>query len=437
VNVVERSVLNLYLDPRVRVACQGHLSGWMFGEDWVGQFIRCLDQNKYDGRVPEAAELVMELHTAFGIGRSDCETVADIVLRHKSPKSYEDAMDSAQSWIQQAHITNGVEIIAAGNDADYRRKGVESITYGATLQLSADSFFDFSDVDSIEAARQDDFPDGSHVIQSAYQLVNKASAYGGYKYGDLVMVAAESGVGKSTLMCHEMAHQAANGYKAAYFALGDMTEYDLFIKLVSNLAGVDSEALLTDGYQRYMTPVIVEALRNIRVKSLPPDQLDVYQLLSKASQLRQNFQFDLLVVDYDANIKESTGLGNSYMEGGTVYANLKGYGKGKCVVMVGSQTKIQYWGEELVRKSYANDSSKKQHHVDIMLGLGRNKECPLIGKLNIAKMRRGKTDVWTHVALDNAKGRIPEVRKSKYERRLQEYKIANGGDLVYELEDAE
>src|SRR5690606_27111477 len=102
-------------------------------------------------------------------------------------------------------------------------------------------------------------------------------------------------------------------------------------------------------------------------------------------------KFDMVIIDYDANIK-SQNSDNMYGEGGNTYANLKSYGKGKCVVMIGSQAKTVYWDLEILPMDAPAESSKKAHHVDIMLTIGRNKICPHLGTINIAKMRRGQAE---------------------------------------------
>jgi len=134
----------------------------------------------------------------------------------------------------------------------------------------------------------------------------------------------------------------------------------------------------------------VLAVAQLTAARLDDQVNNIYQLLAKTSQLFAKFPFKVMFTDYDANIQESVKLNSSYVEGGTIYANIKGYGKARCVNYVGCQTKIIHWGEEKILKHFPNDSSKKQHHLDFLLGLGKNKECPGIGTLNLPKVRRGR-----------------------------------------------
>lgn len=435
-SAVEYSVLNMFTHPEVRISCIGHIHSWMFDSSWVGQYIQCLGQPKYDGVVPPLNDVVIDLYNNFGVSISDCELAANVLLGYTPPASFDDAISAIQGWIQQCHITQGVEIIASSNTPEYKQRGLESIKTAVSFQLTADTFYDFSAEGVIEKAKEEDFPHGTRVIRSSFNIINKSSSYGGYKNGDLVMVAAESGVGKSTLMCCEGAHFMRDDLRVAYLALGDMTEYDLFIKFMANYLNIESQVIVEEGWQQFVTPEIKEWFKNLRVRAFAPDTLDVHQLLSKANQLYKKFPFHVLMVDYDANIRSINGGDNSYLEGGQTYANLKGYGKGQCVVFTASQTKIQYWGEEVIRKNYANDSSKKQHHVDFMIGLGKHKECDKVGTLNLPKVRRGMTDLYCPVALDNGRGIIREIRREEYDHIIYAHKLAQNGNLTYGMDAA-
>jgi hypothetical protein len=435
---VTRSILGLITDPEVRTIASSYLEHWQFEETWEFAYISCIRNPKYSGIVPDLDTFIIDLHTNFHIPESDCEQAAIILLGYNPPKSIDDAVSSIQSYVRDSFITNGIEIIAAGSDKNFKAKGIESIRTAVNLVIAADTFYDFSDLSDISKAKEDDFPVGSTIIKSSFEIINKASSYGGLKLGDLIAIAAGTGIGKSSAMVTEGAFHATNGLKVCHIVLGDLTEYDVFIKYLANYANVETETLITEGYEQYLTEEFISYFKNVRVKSFNPDTLDVYQLLSKIDQLRAKFEFNVLIVDYDANIKDSSNgpNGSSYLEGGVVYANLKGYSKSKCVTYVGSQTKIQYWDDELVLKTYMNDSSKKQHHLDMMIGFGKSKECPYIGKLNIAKMRRGKTDQYTYVHFDNGKGQVKAIKRETYETIKQKHVMMLQGSIEFNVDPA-
>ena len=596
-SIVEQSIISLYLDPEVRTIFKGHLEPWMFKSDWAIKVAKCLNSNTFDGRFPDLQELIVELHSNYGATATECETVAGVMYDYKAPANRDRVIAYLESWIRDAYLADGVETIASGNDKDYRQRGLDAIKQGINFQVGVDTFTDYTAPEAVEKAELEDLPHDGKIIKSSFGVINDSLSYKGYKYGDLTMVAAESGChaadegilmydgsvkmsqdvqvgdqlmgpdsqprtvlslvrgqdqmyrvtttkgdsfivnqhhrlwvkettrqsskwtpvtdvtpkditikeflsrplfvqknkikllkapvdykqaqarqinkdvlhhgiasiellglgdyygwrldkdhlyldddfivhhncGKSTFLLTEAAEFIRSGHTVAHFVLGDMSEFDLFLKYLANFTDTDIEEILQSGWRSWYTDDIKALMQRLRVKALDPDTYDVYQIIAKAEQLRRKFPFDALIVDYDGNIKD-TSDGGSYVEGGVVYANLKGYARGRCAAFIASQTKIQYWGEELILKNYANDSSKKQHHLDLMVGLGANKECRSVGTLNLAKVRRGITDRRTRVEFMNGRGLIREIRQDRYEALIQRHKL-KGSSISYNMQD--
>lgn len=771
---VTRSILGLITDPDVRAIAASYLENWQFSDEpWEFAYISCIRNSKYSGKVPDLDSFIVDLHTNFHVSEDDCEQAANILLNYNEPKSLDDAVSHIQSYVSNSYITNGIEIIAAGSDKNFRAKGIESIKTAVNLVIAADTFYDFSDHDVVAKVITDELPNKDNILPSSFSVINKSLTYKGFRKGDLVCVAAachgadegimmydgsikisqdivvgdqlmgpdslprnvlelkrgkeelykvntyknesfiinkshilhlhqnnkskgtstysrsninvsldeylsksknwkhdsklikssqlefslnlisnlnldpyflgiligdgnystktkvrfyaseielqnyieqhivslgmfytkellvgcyqyyltsgqagkpnflirelsrlgmtgskgktkfipeeylkntiynrlqllaglidtdgyyakhknsyvfssvslklanqvkwlarslgfcssiskcqnktgksrdiisyivrisgnvnqipckikdkiakpntnpknqlyhgissieplgienyygwvldndhlyldddffvhhNSGVGKSTLLVTEGVHFSRLGFKVCHIVLGDLSEADVFLKYLSAYHQVETEKILEEGHQSYLTPEITSYFQNVRVKSLLPDTYDVFQLLAKADQLYAKFPYDVLIVDYDGNIKDSSGLGNSYVESGQIYAQLKGHSMSKnCLVYVASQTKLMHWNDELVSKVSLNDSSKKAMHLDVLIGLGRNKDCPHIGKLNLPKVRRGKSDQYSFILLNNGMGLIQECRRDAYDTALHAY----------------
>ena len=434
--IVEQSILGFCLNPELRATFNNHLQPWMFKTDWAGSFLACLQQPAYDGVVPNMHEFIAALHNLHKVSQSDCEAAANVFLDYNetSARNPSRIIDHVQEWIREAYLTSGLEVIASGNEKDYRSKGIELVSTGISFQLGVDEFDDFTDDAAVEAARQEDLPPNGAIIPSSYSIINRSLSYKGYKYGDLVMVTAESGVGKSTVLITESAHFLRMGFRVAHIVLGDLSRFDVYAKYMANLCDVDFEEILATGHTQYaQDPTFRDCMSRLRVKVFDPDTHDIYQLIAKVGRLRQKFEFDVLIVDYDGNIKDASNSGSSYIEGGAIYANLKGYGRKRCVVFVAAQTKIQYWGEEIILKNFANDSSKKQHHLDLMIGVGPNKEFRGVGTLNLAKVRRGIADRRSRIAFEGNRSRIVEITQAEYDKRIQRHKL-NATNLSYDYE---
>lgn len=436
-NSVENSILSLLTNPDIRSVAAPYIEDWQFSEDWRYKYIQCIKQPKYSGYVPDLDGFVIDLHNHYNVNEEECEYAAAILIGYTPPKSFDEAISNVQEWVRNSYISQGVEIIASGDNNHIKAKGIESIKTAVNLQFAVDSFHDFSDDESTAVLIKEDLPSADNLISSSFNIINKSLTYGAYKKSDLVAVAAASGVGKSTLLVTEGAHFTKLGHKVCHVVLGDLSESDVFLKYLSAYNNCETETILDNGYENYMGPSVKSYFKNLRVKSLLPDTYDVFQLLAKCEQLHKKWQYDVLIVDYDGNIRESSNAVNSYFGLGQTYAQLKAHAQMKnCLVYVASQTKVETWKLEMVPKTSLNDSSKKAMHLDVMVTLGKNEKCPNVGTLNLAKVRRGKSEVYTRIALENGKGLIKEISNNKYRDMMQAYELAQQGILEFDLEQA-
>ena len=425
-STVEQSILQMVMIPQVRDIALGHLQEWMFTSELCQNIHKAMNEPGTSRHsIPDPREFIMRLSSSHNVSDDDCTLAYQLIVDVQDRRDYdlEAYVSHITEFVRDRTLGRGVELIASGGSGRDKMRGQEYLQHALNFSISTDQFYDFSDLTKIQAAKDADLPPGGSIIKSHYGLINKCSLYGGFKFGDLICYSGRPGGGKSTSMVDEGAFAIMQGFKVCHIFLGDMSEYDAFIKYLSYFTGATTNDIIANGYENYITPEIAAYFKRLRVKALPADQYNVYQVLAKANQLRAEFEFELLCIDYDANIKASGGEG-MYGEGGNTYANLKSYGHNKCVVMVGSQIKNEFWDHEIVPLNALAESSKKQHHLDMLINIGRNKICPSIGTLNIAKMRRGISEIQSRLHLDYAMTRIKEISQDAYNLRLAEHKVA-------------
>lgn len=420
-SAVERSVLQMLMIPNIRDVAMEHMFDWMFSTEVCAAVFKALHHASYQNRIPDPKELVLRLHSDFGVSELDCEVGYQIAQDAADTDEYdlEQCIHHITEFARERFMDRGVSMLASADSGAARNQGRAMLQDGLNLIISSDNFYDFSADGSIDTARDLDLPTGGKIIRSHFNLINESSLYGGFKYGDLVMVSAAPGVGKSTAMVCDSACAITQGFRSCHIFLGDMSEYDAFIKYLSYWTGVSTNDIIRYGHGDLYTAEIREMFGRLRVKVLPAVRYDVIQVLARANQIRRQFEFDMLVIDYDANVRLSGG--SLYDDVGNMYANLKSYGQGKCVVEVGSQTKPAFWGNEIVPLEAPNDSSKKQMHIDFMIGIGRNPRCPEIGTVNIPKMRRGVSNVQRRLHMDYAHTRENEISQSQYDALYAEH----------------
>lgn len=241
-----------------------------------------------------------------------------------------------------------------------------------------------------------------------------STPWGGYIRGQVVMVVAEPGNGKTLLMLNEVVNLLKHGKKVFWVSLADMMCSD-FIARISAIALQVPYFQVAIDPKRYFTDEIRELTKNLDIIILPPSFVtpdDILQLVNtKASDS------DVVVIDYDANVKNKTD--NLYMEGDAVYTAgfhiARPPKKQNRLVFIASQPKVQFYGLELLPKESAAESSRKQAIVDIMITIGRiSKSSVHAGMINVAKQRRGAPRVGMYSVTDF--GLFEDISKEQYGR---------------------
>jgi hypothetical protein len=142
--------------------------------------------------------------------------------------------------------------------------------------------------------------------------------------------------------------------------------------------------------------------------------------------------YDVIDVENNSNFLLSNGIiahncppkgENMYEVGGIIYTALKGFAeKERCCILVGSQPKINFWDTELLPMESASESSRKQHAIDMMITMGRNKDCKHLGTLNIPAVRRGEGNVSVRINFEYKNSAIKELTQENYNRILSNFK---------------
>ena len=168
---------------------------------------------------------------------------------------------------------------------------------------SADSAGDFKRLRSLlEAFLEDaDGEDSLHGTAVRTGFMDLDTVLGGFKRGDLLILAARTGVGKSALLLN-FARNAAVGEHGtvAFFAL-EMSGEQLATRLLSAEANVDSTRLRLGMHREDEEARIMQAIGVLGEAKIFIDDsavLTVPEIRAKARRLQSEHGLDLVIVDY-------------------------------------------------------------------------------------------------------------------------------------------
>ena len=339
-----------------------------------------------------------------------------------------------ESYVRWRKTTTQVNYMASQNldaivpissrDKESYIKLAEAINFSVCID-DLENTFDFSKPEDYERAKLQAFP-GGRALKSRFNFINGALQNSGYTIGELTMFVAPTGVGKSTALVGEGISFMSQGFKVLHYILGDLNGLDINHKYIAasmkrslNSVKRDSDALNASEEVRNM-------FSNVVIRKKEANDFDVEELRHDAYRMKDKFDFDALIIDYDGNIRSSSNKAatdNMYEEGGHVYGEIRKLTTNlRCTGLVACQPKVTTWKEEVIGLESASESSKKQHHVDSMITMSRpNRNIPT-GIMNLVKARRGETGKRNCVCYLGGCASILEVSQDEYKMINDWYK---------------
>lgn len=419
-STIDSVVLEYLCDPKVRRVAVPHLQRWMFSDPYDVIFM-CMSDDKHAGKLFEIKSFLIDLHTRFGAPEKVCQMALGIIRNGQTFTDSEakEAINSLNTFVEERLLARGLQQYAQADSPHQRQQGKDNIQRSLNQNITVEDFTLFDTNETIELAREDDFPAGGKIIRSTFSVFNTNRIIGGFKYGDIIMYAARTGVGKTTAMIQEGAGFIDQGYRVGHLCLGDMTEFDLFLQYLTVWSGKTATQVMSTYETLIRTGDYMDKFQQVRIKAVQADVYTVHDVITMFARLKDKFEYDAIIIDYDSNILQKSD--NMYQEGGTTYGLLKGFSKGHCLCAIGSQIKPYFWGHEIVPLEAPVESSKKQFHIDGMLAFGPSTESRRVGTLNIPKMRKGNSDVQVRIFFNYPYSRLEEITTARYEEIKQEH----------------
>lgn len=298
------------------------------------------------------------------------------------------------------------------------------------------------------------------VIKSSFIPLNESYPEGGIIRGQLGVILAPPGVGKTLWLLNLVAsflHPKLNpqNLKIIYFVLGDMNKYNLTVRLLSICLNISQYEIRKKGnFKKYFEmakekyPYLFD-LNRLRFVLLKPGKFTAEQCIKymkktytsvlgedgKITSVSYFDLYDVKIYDYDngfaygSDIKKFGGL-EMYLSGGETYNILKASteevskftGK-QSISLVACQPKVGKADKEYIDMDDMSESAQKQRVIDFMITLAspyawRKKN--FIGVMRAVKGRNA--DLFTAYYLKDISGRFiiieEEVAKNIISQQL-------------------
>lgn len=261
------------------------------------------------------------------------------------------------------------------------------------------------DINSLLADNPNDF------IPSRYDWINNTfDPYPGYERGQMILVSAAPGVGKTLWLMSEALGMASRGYKVLYISLGDNKMKDFIVRMSAIFTG-DTFSSVHRNFLESYNQLNKVCGNNLEISINAANKVTAEDVVSLALAKKA----EVVILDYDGNLKGVDVGDNMYHTFGAVYATLNELVLAGKLLFIASQPVKAAWNSRVIEMQDIGESARKQQTADMIIGIGREIDSPNhLHTFKISKSRRGEVDVMAYtIRLNN--GRFKQIPKPLYD----------------------
>lgn len=246
--------------------------------------------------------------------------------------------------------------------------------------------------------------DKDSIVKTGIATFDNAHMAGGPLPGEMYVVSAPPGRGKSTLLVNIGASALLQGKDVVHVFVGDNTEADGVLRYSARLTGVPLSQIMLNSSEYLKSWNYLKEnfdLGNLIIGAYPIDGPTISDIRSFVTKniIRRGIKPAVLIIDYIDNCRRND-LMNSYEALGELYKKMKNICEElKLVGWTASQPKIEFWDTDGVAGlSSLSESSMKQHIIDGMITMTKKNETSY--SMYVPKLRRGRSDFSVDLLID-------------------------------------
>jgi len=284
----------------------------------------------------------------------------------------------------------------AASRLDAATNEVADVRDFAVAELEAATYQQSADIESVETVAEKIV----HEMQSPTRrtrivytgLRSYDELFGGWAAGELIVLAARPGLGKTSLAQQVAMHNARRGRGTLFVSL-EMTSTELAMRSLCGLAGVTAEQFragrdTTD--ERAKITSAKSLLDGLPLRFWDPSSATVERIRAQAKREKARGNLDLLIVDYIGLIKSSNPKRDRYLQVGEITAELKRLAKELSIpVLALSQLNRQADGSE-PQLSHLRESGAIEQDADVVTFIHPDDKRANCVLLIVAKHRHGE-----------------------------------------------
>ena len=332
------------------------------------------------------------------------------------------ALDFFKNQTLKSAIVQSVEIMEAKGDFEQIKRLVDDALNAGTERNIGHEYIQHIEDRYSETARTT-VPTGWEVIDDLTQ--------GGLGGGELGVIVAPAGIGKTWILCALGAGSMKKGKNIVHYSL-ELNEAYVGLRYDSCFTGIANQNL------KYHIDDVKDSIGKVDgelvVKYFPTKTASVHTLSAHLQKLRTlGKDFDMVVVDYGDILRDTSNSKEVRHALGNIYEDLRGMaGEFDVPIWTASQANRSALDEDVIEATKVSESYQKIMTADFVMSLSRKVEDKIgnTGRFHVIKNRFGPDGITYPAKVNTNTGIINIFESSSVGGKEQQTKIDNRDNLM-------
>jgi replicative DNA helicase len=369
--------------------------------------------------------------------KTEVQKIGDVTLQQNVVQQlkavYQNTANSDKEWVKNEFVTfcknqnfknvilNSVELLKTGQFEKIEKLVKDAVKVGQTADLGLDYKEDI-EVRFEEVNRR--------TVKTNWDVIDELTD-GGLGPGELGVIVAPSGVGKTWVLSHIGAEAVKQGKNVLHYTL-ELTQNYVGQRYDTIFTGIPSADLKDN---RDQIKEKVDKLKGgLMIKYYPPKGITANTLAAHIDMVKSTkFQPDLIILDYADLLMSVNSKNNSdYQEQGGIYIDLRAIsGEYQIPIWTASQTNRSAIDSEVIQADKIADSYAKVMNADLIISVSRKDTDKLndTARFHIMKNRFGQDGMTFPAKMNTNKG-IIDVFASNSPGGIIASKESKNGELL-------
>jgi replicative DNA helicase len=254
---------------------------------------------------------------------------------------------------------------------------------------------------------------------------------GGLAAGELGVIAAPSGIGKSWALATIGANAARNGKRVVYYTL-ELNENYVGLRFDTIFTGIEPSSIPDNADSVRLT--VDSIAGDIIIKYYPASAITVHTIRAHLDNLTASkMKPDLVIIDYADLMRSADRVEARHQELGEIYKEIRGMsGELGVPIWTASQTQRSSIQDDIIEADKIASSYEKIMNADLVISLSRKLEDKAnhTGRAHVMKNRFGSDGVTLPVYMNTSIGKIEIYDENSSKGILLKKQMQSGETLL-------